>query len=209
MKKLMSVFSVLCLVFSMATADDAPRGWLTSLEEAEAKAEQQNLPILILVSGPEWCGPCKMLHKTVITDKDFNKTLQKHAVFLYLHQPRKTDPDSQTAKDIRECSSRKYFTSGGVPRYIIVSPDKKVLGTPKRRTVMDFAQAIADAQKKMGLEENADLQSFIEKVSKDQKKLDKKLEKLKSKKKKDKKADKKKEKKKSRKKDKDKDKDKD
>ena len=64
---------------------------------------------------------------------------------------------------------------------------------------MDFAQAIADAQKKMGLEENADLQSFIEKVSKDQKKLDKKLEKLKSKKKKDKKADKKKEKKKSRK----------
>ena len=124
--------------------DYTPKGWLTNAEEAQKQAREQNRPIMVLISGPEWCPPCRQLEKTVISKAAFLKYVQQNAVGLFVHVPRSGMP-AETGKLLQKLT----FYRGGVPCYAVTDADFKVLATPRTRTIEDFKAAIKTAADKM------------------------------------------------------------
>jgi thiol-disulfide isomerase/thioredoxin len=169
MNKIFLTAGALLTFFSLTAANFAPKGWETELAAAQEKAAESKKPILVLISGPDWCGPCEKLHKEVISNKKFNSIALKYAVGLFLYTPggaKKNDP--QTVKDIKTC--QKFFKRGGVPRYMLVDADLKPLGTPQKRTIGDFLLAISDASVKMGGKAIPEVKKFADAKDKEKEK---------------------------------------
>lgn len=127
-----------------AVAFKIPAGWMTKLGDAQKLAAQKKLPILILISGPEWCGPCKKLESAVINQSKFKTEAGKKAVRVYLHLPQSNCP-AATRADIKKCT----FFQNGVPCYAVVDENLNILATPKSRTPQAFLAAIDEAAQKM------------------------------------------------------------
>lgn len=173
---------MLCGVFaamSLLAAAAPPKGWMTDLQAARAQSRQTKKPIMVIISGTEWCGPCRSLQKSVVTAKKFERFVAKHAIPLYIDLPR------AAKKDWGKRTKPFKFYKGGVPCYAVVDADLKVLSTPKSRTVYDFMQAICDGSAKLGNDKIKPTEKPDKKSKKDKKdKKDKKNKKSKKSKKK-------------------------
>lgn len=65
-----------------------PRGWFTDPAKAKEFAAARKLPIMILFSGTDWCGPCKSLRSKVLDKNDVSRLVVDKCVALYVHVPR-------------------------------------------------------------------------------------------------------------------------
>ncbi len=65
----------------------AAEGWLCDMAEAKKQAAEQNKGILIEFTGTDWCNPCKVLHATVLSKKEFMDEAGKSFVLLQLDYP--------------------------------------------------------------------------------------------------------------------------
>ena len=69
-------------------AGDPPRNWFTDPAKAKEFAAARKLPILMLFSGTDWCGPCKYLRSNVLDKSDVCRLIVEKCVALYIHVPR-------------------------------------------------------------------------------------------------------------------------
>ncbi len=88
--------------------------WQKSLKDAHKLAVQQNKPIMV-VFGAEWCGFCKKLEKTTLTNPQLAKYI--NSTFVSVH----IDVDDE--KKIAEILDVK-----SLPCTIILSPEADLLG---------------------------------------------------------------------------------
>jgi thiol:disulfide interchange protein len=70
-----------------AAESAAPAEWLTSYEEALAKAGEQNRTILINFTGSDWCPPCMALEREVFSTSQFEEYAAQHLVLLEIDFP--------------------------------------------------------------------------------------------------------------------------
>ena len=140
------LFCILFITSFALYADHTPEGWITDIAKAQQRAAAENKPILVLISGPEWCGPCQKLEKDVINQKNFSRIAKKNAVCLFIHSPKNPTPESES----KEQTFKKVFKSGGVPRYALVNAKLELINVPEGRTVYQFVKAISDAAVKNG-----------------------------------------------------------
>ena len=83
-------------------------GWLVNLEEAYAKSEKENKPILANFTGSDWCGWCKRLDQDVFTTPKFKAWAEKNVVLLEVDFPkRKTIPEKNKEQNAAMASSLK------------------------------------------------------------------------------------------------------
>lgn len=88
--------------------------WQSSLQGAHKLATQQNKPLLIIF-GAEWCGPCKKLEKTTLSNPQLAKYINSTFVSVHLD----VDKEEKVAK-ILEVTN--------IPCTIILSPNADLLG---------------------------------------------------------------------------------
>jgi thiol-disulfide isomerase/thioredoxin len=98
--------------------------WQSSLQDAHKIALQQNKPMM-LVFGAEWCGYCKKLEKTTLSNPQLSKYI--NSTFVSVHVD--VDEEEKVAK-ILEVKS--------LPCTIILSPNADLLGSEA-----DFCQEVA------------------------------------------------------------------
>lgn len=111
------------------------------LNVVQEKAKKDKKDIMILFSGLEWCGPCRMFDKNVVKKREFKKYAQKKLVFVEidLKSNKKVEvkidnkKDSKIAKmkaetlqEFRKELAQKYKVTG-VPTAIILNAKGDVL----------------------------------------------------------------------------------
>ena len=84
MKTLLRSLAVLAATVSFAFGSE---GWMTNWEEAKAKAKAENKPILINLTGSDWCGWCIKLDKEVFSKKEFKDYAKENLVLVELDFP--------------------------------------------------------------------------------------------------------------------------
>ncbi|MCA8985240.1 MAG: thioredoxin domain-containing protein [Planctomycetaceae bacterium] len=76
----LQVFTVLALMGLCATRGEAGSlQWLTSYEKAQKQAVAESKPILAMFTA-SWCGPCKRMKSTTLSDAGVESALAEHFV---------------------------------------------------------------------------------------------------------------------------------
>lgn len=121
MKKL--GFSLLVAAVMLQAAFGAEGTWLTDLPKAQALAKEQKKLVLMDFTGSDWCPPCKMLHKNVLTTKEFVEFAKDNLILVELDFPqgKKLAPELQQAN---EALAKKY-NIGGFPTIIVLNSNGK------------------------------------------------------------------------------------
>ena len=144
MKKLFPMLWALLAPLFLA-AVEPPKGWVTDVAAARELAKKENLPVLVLFSGTDWCPPCKTLRRDVLDTPEFQEMIAKKCVALYIHVPVRADENfSRTMKNF------PFVEIRGVPTIIVTDPEiGKTIGRVYRRSVEGFAGALDDAAGKI------------------------------------------------------------
>lgn len=60
---------------------------ITDWEEAKESAQKENKQILIILTGSEWCAPCKKMDKRVIGNLEFQEYVRQNLVLFLIDLP--------------------------------------------------------------------------------------------------------------------------
>src|SRR6516164_2655425 len=97
-------------------------------EAAFSQASREGKNLLLLFSGSDWCIPCIQFEKKVLLDSSFQKFASRSLVILVADFPQKRKI-SKSLQAAYESLADQYDPSGIFPRIIILTPDKKFLGS--------------------------------------------------------------------------------
>jgi thioredoxin-related protein len=80
-------------VFSSNTRNLSTKevNWLTKYNEAKEKAKKTGQNLYVIVSAPEWCGPCRYMDQNTFKAKTVFELLNNSFIPLYIHAD--TNPD--------------------------------------------------------------------------------------------------------------------
>ena len=119
---LIALFTCLSLTACQA-AEESP--WLTNYDKALAKAKEEKKLVLLDFTGSDWCPPCKALHKSVLSTKDFKDYAKKNLVLVEVDFPQTKKQSDELKQHNRELSQK--FQIEGYPTIIIVNAQGKQL----------------------------------------------------------------------------------
>jgi len=100
--------------------------WTTDLDVAKQIAEDNDLRILMVFSGSDWCRPCQAFKKEVLLDESFRTAAKDKVVVLYLDFPAKKRnllPKDEAAKN--NALAEKYNQNGTFPTVLLMSTEGK------------------------------------------------------------------------------------
>ena len=100
--------------------------WNITLEHAILKARPYKKKIFVLFTGADWCNPCQMLEKQVLSSSDFRR-LSRQMELVYINFPR-NEKMPQTQKNYNEKLRRELGAGGGVPTALILDHNGKQIG---------------------------------------------------------------------------------
>jgi len=123
MKTLIRTFAVLAATASFAFAGS--EGWLTDWEAAKAKAKAENKPILINLTGSDWCGWCIKLHKEVFDQKEFKEYAAANLVLMEADFPKKSKLSEELTK--QNAALEKEYLNEGYPTVLLLDAGGKKL----------------------------------------------------------------------------------
>ena len=105
-----------------AMLDDRKGEWTEDWEEAQEQAEALGLPILLLMTGSDWCGPCMALEANVFEEKDFQRFAARNLVLMKADFPRGSQSRSIQKQN---AELKKQYPFGGYPTVFILDSDLK------------------------------------------------------------------------------------
>jgi|TARA_B110000438_G_C15817850_1_gene652798 protein disulfide-isomerase len=127
MKQILSLTLIAALAvipFTRSTAAEAT--WSESYTEAQAKAESEGKPMLLLFTGSDWCGFCIKLEKSIFDSEEFAAYTDENYVLVKADFPRRKAQSKEQVKHNEKLAAE--FGVEGFPTVLVVSPDgEKVL----------------------------------------------------------------------------------
>lgn len=100
-----------------------------SIDSAKAYAKKQNLPILIVFAGSDWCKPCIQFKRSILMSETFLSYSSEKLVVLYLDFPlKKANKLSAKQTAHNEKLAEKYNPSGAFPEILMIDSSEKILG---------------------------------------------------------------------------------
>lgn len=103
--------------------------WQTDFDAAKQISSKENLPIILVFQGSDWCAPCIKLDREIWSTEEFKTYAKDHLVMLLADFPRKkknTLPDVQQQKNNQ--LAEKYNKQGYFPFVVILDKEGNVLG---------------------------------------------------------------------------------
>lgn len=97
--------------------------WTEDWEEAKAEAKETGLPILLLMTGSDWCGYCIALHNQVFDDREFQKYANENLVLMKADFPRAAQ---KRAIKEQNAKLKDEFGVGGYPTVHLVKDGESV-----------------------------------------------------------------------------------
>ena len=123
MKILAHTLAILAATVSLSLAGS--EGWLTDWEAAKAKAKAEKKPILIDLTGSDWCGWCIKLDKEVFSQKAFKEYAEKNLILMQADFPRRKELPEALKKQ-NETLKDKYLEEG-YPTVLLLDASGKKL----------------------------------------------------------------------------------
>ena len=123
MKTLLRSLAVLAATASFALAGSD--GWSTDWKAAKAKSKAENKPILINLTGSDWCGWCIKIEKDVFSQKAFKDYAAKNLILMEADFPKKTKQPAALKKQ-NAALEKKYLNKGYPTVYLLDSEGKKL-----------------------------------------------------------------------------------
>ena len=123
---------------------EPPPGWFTDPDKAREFAAARRLPIVMLFSGTDWCGPCKALHSRVLKKRNVQKMITSECVGLYVNV------NSGKWGEIRK--QYPFWQSRGVPSMVITDSKFTPLKNVSGRTLWSYEtlqQVIREANSRL------------------------------------------------------------
>lgn len=121
------------VLIASASLSFANEGWLTDWEAAKAKSKTENKPILINLTGSDWCGWCIKMEKQTFSQKAFKDFAAENLILMEADFPKKKELPAALKKQNAELE--KQYLAGGYPTvYLLDAEGKKLsedLGTLK------------------------------------------------------------------------------
>ncbi|MEE9350121.1 MAG: thioredoxin family protein [Flavobacteriaceae bacterium] len=122
MKKIILLFTVILLQTSFLYAQEETSdkvehsitndlNWISSYDDAQKLAKEQNKQILIFFTGSDWCGLCKLLKKDFFSSDEFKAIAHDNLILYKADFPRRTDIVSAEDKKVNEALDNKYSKS--------------------------------------------------------------------------------------------------
>ncbi len=100
-------------------------GWLTNWEQAKAKAKADKKPILINLTGSDWCGWCIKLEKEIFSQKAFKDFAAENLVLMEADFPKKKELPAELKK--QNAALEKEYLAGGYPTVYLLDAEGKKL----------------------------------------------------------------------------------
>lgn len=150
MKKfLLALLGICCgaSLFAAPHGSSTPKGWYDDFAAAQAEAKKTNRPILLLLTGSDWCPWCVRLKKNALDKDDFKAFAKQKLILVYADFPNNIKlPEELAAQNER--LAKKYGVRG-FPTTLILSPDGNVLGKigGYAKDYLDRVGKIVDAAK--------------------------------------------------------------
>jgi len=91
--------------------------WYTDFSEAKAEAKASNKPLIMYLTGSDWCSPCKRLKKDFFENEDFIKKSKK-IVLLKVDLPFREDIITLEQRTKNQDISKIYNTKKTFPLLI-------------------------------------------------------------------------------------------
>ncbi|MBA3542911.1 MAG: thioredoxin family protein [Chthoniobacterales bacterium] len=100
--------------------------WLTDFDPAQSEARTENKMLLINFTGSDWCPPCIMLHRQILSQPEFAEYAAKNLVLLEIDFPH-TKEQSAALKAANEKLAERYGIYG-FPTVIVLDFSGKKVG---------------------------------------------------------------------------------
>lgn len=117
---------LLFFLFAISTQKLIPAQvpWQTDWESAKQSAISGNKPILILFSGSDWCKPCILFEREVLSSDSFAGFLALQTIPFRADFPRKAKNKlSSVLQQQNESLARQMNPDGIFPRAFLISPN--------------------------------------------------------------------------------------
>jgi thioredoxin-related protein len=118
--------------------------WFGDIEEASDYATTNEVPILMVFAGSDWCKPCMQFKKDILTSEQFTDYASGKLAILYLDFPmRKQNKLSEEQTAHNEKLAEKYNKSGAFPAILLMDANQNVYGPLefKRQSPDDFIKS--------------------------------------------------------------------
>ncbi len=109
--------------------------WLTSFQQAQELAIEEQKPILLVFSGSDWCRPCIQLDREVFQDSSFLSFAKSELVLLKADFPRSRKNrlgDEQRLHNER--LAQRYNPKGEFPLVLLLDPEGNELARTAYRS---------------------------------------------------------------------------
>ncbi|NLG13135.1 MAG: thioredoxin fold domain-containing protein [Lentisphaerae bacterium] len=132
MKKLitLALFLTIALVAApKADIDGAKKGvWTMDYDSVLKATQNENTPILMLFTGSDWCGWCKVLDEKVLSKTEWIDYAQKNLYLAYIDFPRdgKLVPEKYKKRN-RELQEK--FAVRGYPTILLLDAKGNKIGS--------------------------------------------------------------------------------
>ncbi|NOY24179.1 MAG: thioredoxin family protein [Acidobacteria bacterium] len=128
-----------------------PGKWTQDLVAATEYAKNNDLPIMVMFTGSDWCYWCKLMDKSVFSGNEFFDWAKDNIVLVAIDFPRDKSK-VPTEFQARNKQLGREFKVRGVPTYVFLKPDGKTeigrLSAGKGKTPKSFIQEINQFLKK-------------------------------------------------------------
>ena len=100
--------------------------WLTDFETAKQVARKQNRPILMLLTGSDWCPACMALEAEALSKPEFLAYAKEHLVLLLVDFPAYKQVPADAAK-INAALAERYDPTQLFPILLLLDAEGKEL----------------------------------------------------------------------------------
>ena len=119
----------LFIVFFTMVALVSGQEWQPDFETAKTTAAKDNLNIILVFQGSDWCAPCMKLEKEIWSNDEFNELAKGHFVMLKADFPRsKKNALPKEQQEQNKKLAEKYNTAGYFPFVVVLDKEGKLLG---------------------------------------------------------------------------------
>ena len=111
--------------FLYAQDSNSTLQWLTNLEQAKEISKKEKKPILMYMTGSDWCPPCKTLKKDFFESEAFADRA-KDMILVMIDYPRAIDILTEEQFEYNKKVVAKYNADKSFPNVLILNSRGKI-----------------------------------------------------------------------------------
>lgn len=123
MIRLLGALLLFALVPAASWADE---GWLEDFDTAKKAAAASGKPILVDITGSDWCPPCQQMEAEVFSRSNFLPAASSKYVLLRLDYPRNTAQPEKIRAQNKQLADRYPFE--GFPTFLLMDAQGMLFG---------------------------------------------------------------------------------